>query len=148
MLGRKVTGILAPQPARVGPNDRWYIAWFTDEQHQVVGVMALDHALAVHLASAFALIPVAIAANLVKSGRLDDTAADNLHECCNMCTKFFTLALEGLIVLGGVGPNTPVAGRDVVPPAARALLAHPAQRLDMSLTVDGYGAGALTVVTV
>ena len=148
MLGRRVTGILSPQPARLLPTDRWHAAWFTTNKQVLVGAMVLDHPLAVHFAAAFALMPVSMTANMIKMGRMDDAVADNLHECCNMCTKFFTLAHEGIIVLGAVGPNPAVPGREPIPANVRALLARPRQRLDVTLTVDGYGAGQLTLAVV
>lgn len=106
--------------------------------------MAVDHALASILGTALAMVPAAQAAALTKAGTLDANATECLFECLNVSSRFIHRAFEKPVTILQVARSN-AKGAGAVPDEARAVFTSPGQRLDIALTVDGYGTGTLSI---
>jgi hypothetical protein len=144
LLGRKCSAVLAKPPLRTGPTDTTYIAWYELDDHRIVAVMAVDHALASILGTALAMVPASQAQALTKAGTLDANATECLFECLNVSSRFFHRAFEKPVTILQVA-RANLKGAGAVPDEARAVFASAGQRFDMALTVDGYGTGNLCI---
>jgi hypothetical protein len=144
LVGRKCSAILTKPPLRTGPTDTTYIAWYELEDHRIVAVMAVDHGLASILGTALAMVPPAQAQALTKAGTLDSNATECLFECLNVSSRFFHRAFEKPVTILQVARSNG-KGAAAVPDEARAVFAAAGQRLDIALTVDGYGTGNLCI---
>jgi hypothetical protein len=145
LLGRKVTGILSAQKLRTGSAERYHAAWYELEDHAIVGTIAVDHSLAAHLATSICLVPATQAAAMVKTGILDDNAAENLFECLNVSSRFFHRAFETPVMIVQVAANPLRPGQTALPAESKRILLQPAQRIDVTLTIEGYGSGQIAV---
>ncbi len=146
LLGRRVSGVLASQRLKTGSTDRWFAAWYELEDHRIVGLVLLDLPLACHMATSFSLVPAAQSLAMVKAGALDTGSTENVFECLNVSSRFFHRALEVPVMIVGVAAHPARPGTPTLPPDARAILTKPSQRLDLTLTVDGYGSGQVAVL--
>lgn len=145
LLGRRCTGVLAPQKARTGTTDRWFGAWYELNDQRIVGAVAVDLPLAAALGTSIALVPPAQAAAMVKAGALDAAGVENLFECLNVSSRFFHRAFEHPVTIVGVAPNPPQPKVPPFPADAKRILLQPGQRIDVLLTVDGYAPGVIAV---
>ncbi len=145
LLGRRVNGILSSKKLSVGPADRWYGAWYELEDRTVAGAIAVDHPLAVALATSLGMLPAAQVAPLVAAGKLDQTTTENLFECLNVSSHFFHRAFDCTVTIVAVAPNPPRPGFPTFPADARKILTTSPRRIDLSLPIDGYGGGLATL---
>ncbi len=148
LLGRRVTGILSPQKLKTGSAERWHAAWYELDDHTIVGTVAVDHGLAAYLATSVCLVPAPQAAAMVKSGLLDQPNTENLFECLNVSSRFFHRAYEQPVTIVQVAPNPTRAGAPALPDVAKKILLAPVQRIDVTLTIDGYGTGQMAIAVV
>jgi hypothetical protein len=146
LVGRRVNGVIASQRLKTGTADRWLAAWYELEDHRIVGVICVDLTLASYLSAAFSLVPAAQATAMAKSGQLDKNATENVFECLNVSSRFYHRALEVPVMVVGLAPNPPRTGEPTLPADARKILTQPAQRLDFTLTIDGYGSGQVAIL--
>ncbi|MEN9786549.1 MAG: hypothetical protein RLZZ299_1813 [Pseudomonadota bacterium] len=144
LLGRRCTGVFPTQKLKSGPADVFYGAWYELDDHRIVGTMAVDMNLAAIFGTALAMVPGAQAQAMAKAGALDPMATDCLFECLNVSSRFFHRAFERPVTIVKTVRST-VKGADAYPEAARTLLARPGQRMDIALTVDGYGTGMIAI---
>ena len=144
LLGKKCSAVLTKPPLRTGPTDTTYVSWYELDDHRIVAVMAVDHALASILGTALAVVPAAQAAALTKAGTLDANATECLFECLNVSSRFFHRAFEKPVTILQVARSN-AKGAGAVPDEARAVFVTPGQRLDIALTVEGYGTGTLSI---
>jgi hypothetical protein len=144
LLGRRCTGVFPPQKLKTGPSDIFYGAWYELDDHRIVGAMAVDMNLAAIFGTSLAMVPGAQAQAMAKAGALDALATDCLFECLNVSSRFFHRAFEKPVtIVQSVRSTTKGAG--AYPDEARKLLANPGQRMDIALTVDGYGTGVVAI---
>lgn len=145
LLGRRCTGVLTTTKLRTGSAERWHGAWYELDDKRIVGAMAVDLPLAAALGTSIALIPAAQAAAMVKAGALDTMATENLFECLNVSSRFFHRAYEHPVTIVGAVANPLPPGATAFPQEAKRILLQPGQRLDVALTIDGYGTGTIAI---
>lgn len=115
---------------------------YVDPEGNTLFVLACDLALLGSVGAALAMIPPAIVAEAVKSGKPSDALRENAYEVFNIAASLFN-DVEGTEVhvkLRELKVAPPV------PPALTAKLAKPASRLDLDVTVPGYPLGKLSLL--
>lgn len=140
LVGRDVT-VGPSTPLAPGPYSPASVAVYVDDQLRVRAVIVCDLALSAWTGAAIGLVPPRQAEEARVAGALTPTLVENLHEVLNVAASLFNV--EGaahlrLHVLHPAGPSLP---GDAM---ARALALG--RRLDLEVTVAGYGSGKLAVV--
>lgn len=119
------------------------LAVYENDSGAVVALCAFELGLASKLGAALALIPPQQAAECEQVGQLSGNIAENLGEVANIMARLLNAAGAPHVKLHEVLlPPWPV------PEGMAKALAAPAQRLDLELSVPGYGAGKLTLLLV
>ncbi|HEV7755049.1 MAG TPA: hypothetical protein VGO94_04240 [Mycobacteriales bacterium] len=140
MLGRDVT--VAPCDAFT-PNvtDKHAAAVYVDDQGQVAVLAALDLPLAAWVGASIGLVPAGGAQDQVEDGELSQGVRDNLYEVLNIFSALFNK------------PGTPhLKIQSMYPPGEAppldlgVMLKSLGMRLDLEVTVAGYGSGKIAVV--
>jgi hypothetical protein len=140
MLGRDVT--VAPcDPFTPNITDKHAAAVYTDDKGQVAVVAAMDLPLAAWTGASIGLVPAGGAQDQVEDGELTQAVRDNLYEVLNIFSALFNK------------PNTPHLKMTTMYPPGEAppldlgvLLKSLGMRLDLEVTVAGYGSGKIAVV--
>jgi len=143
LLGREVTlqtGGEHVDPA--GPGGA-VVAEYVSDAMQLHALIVLDVPAAAHLGASLALIPAAVSQEDARAGELSTDLFDAIGEVLNVLGALFNLEGAPHLRLGTVhAPNQPLPA-DV----ASWVMAYVA-RLDVSVDVSGYGAGAVSVLIV
>ena len=139
LLGRDVT--VAPgAPVTPTPSRPAAVAVYVDPTSSLTAVCLVDLPLAAWCAGALALLPKGGLEDAVEEGELSDMHLEVLHEVVNVAAA--------LLNAGGVMHSK--LDRLIAPgealPADVAVLTGSTNRLDLAVTVAGYGPGALSVV--
>jgi hypothetical protein len=140
MLGRDVT--VAPCDAFT-PNitDKHAAAVYSDDQGRVAVVAAMDLPLAAWTGASIGLVPAGGAQDQVEDGELTQAVKDNLYEVLNILSALFNK------------PNAPHLKVTAMYPPGEAppldlgvLLKSLGMRLDLEVSVAGYGSGKVAIV--
>ena len=138
ILGRNVTSKkVAPYPF-VSPT-RLVAAYMAESV--VVSICVFDVAFAAHSGAALALMPVGIAAESVKAGKCASGLLENFAEILNICRQAFQRQASY------VDPPQLYGTPKEVPQPIAAVLSKPKSRVDMDVTIPGYGTGRFSVVS-
>jgi hypothetical protein len=140
LLGRTISVSLT-DPLRAAEMHQSLVAVYVDDGLKLAAVCGMSLELTVYAAAALALIPVGGARDFIKEREITPLLAENAFEICNILGSL--LNHEGLPHIrlyqthlpDGPAPPNDAAGR---------LLAL-GQRLDLIVTVGGYGAGKLSL---
>jgi hypothetical protein len=125
----------------VSPSDCHALAIYVTDALRMSAVVTTDLALAAYLGSAVALIPRGGAEAAIEDGELSPTLLDNVGEILNVFASCLNENSDDHHRLYGVHPNAASAPTD-----AAALAASLGHRLDLDVTVKGYGTGQLSCV--
>ena len=110
-----------------------------------VGVLCIaDIPLSAALGAALTLVPVPVVTESVRKGNFDDAEmlVENYREIVNVMARLFNSSDTPHMRWRTVYQlPTETPPDDVI-----ALLEHPASRRDLGVTVEGYGAGTLTLL--
>ncbi len=118
-----------------------YIATYTDQALNIVGLCRCDIAGAASLGAALSLVPPARVEESVRDGSLDELLMENFAEVCNVMSRAFTGASAPSVTLGKIH-HAPVAANDAgVEPEQDG-----SARLDMNIDVMGYTNGQMTLI--
>jgi hypothetical protein len=140
MLGRDIT--VAPCDAYTPVmTDRHTVAVFVDDQNTMQAVAALDLPLSVWTGAAIGLVPPGGAEDQVDEGELSGAVRDNLYEVLNIFSALFNK--PGATHLRIYAMHAP---GEAVPSDAALLVKSIGNRIDLDVTVAGYGSGKLAVV--
>ncbi len=118
------------------------MAEYVRDDKSLWALWIMDLQLAGGIGSALTLIPTDSLGNAMKTGRLTQDMTDNMHEIFNIASSVFNrediqhLRLDAVHMLPGT-----------LPEKAAALLAKPPQRLDLELTIAGYGDGRMSLLS-
>ncbi|MEM6511645.1 MAG: hypothetical protein AAF660_01425 [Pseudomonadota bacterium] len=140
LTGRKVSAHTADGKISLneGPG---YIATYTDQAADIVGLCRCDIAGAASLGAALSLVSPARVEDSVRDGSLDERLLENFAEVCNVMSRLFSDATTPVVRLGRIHP-TPLAANDSgVDPEQDGIA-----RLDLSIGVTGYTQGQLTLI--
>jgi hypothetical protein len=140
MLGRDVT--VAPcDPFTPNIDDKHAAAVYSDDQGRVAVAAAVDLPLAAWVGASIGLVPAGGAEDQVEEGELTQAVKDNLSEVMNILSALFNK------------PNAPHLKITAMYPPGEAppldlgvLLKSLGMRLDLEVSVAGYGSGKLAVV--
>jgi hypothetical protein len=143
LLGREVT-VRPGEPVVARPASPATVAVFTDRQLTMRAVIAADLALSAGVGTALRLLPARTAVEVVRAGALPATVLENLREVFDVAGGWFNVGDAHLsphlslyqIVPAGAMPPVDVS----------VLLRTLGRRLDLVVTIAGYGSGALSVV--
>ncbi len=140
LLGRAVD--VAPHaPVASVPTDS--LAIYVDEHLGTRAIVMADLPCSVFIGSALGLVPAGAAKDAVKDKVLPENARENLAEVLNIVSGLLNQPGTPHVKLYGV--HSP---GDSVPVDIRAAAAALGRRLDLEVTVPGYGTGVLSVVLV
>ncbi len=121
------------------------IAWgvYEGTEASVSYLWGLELSLAAAAAAALILFPPARARESVVAGRLDETLEENCRELLNVMTRL-------LNVPGGIHFHLKelVYQERVIPKLLQDRMERVSERLDLELTIAGYGAGRMTLLMI
>jgi hypothetical protein len=138
LLGRDVQAAKIAPPGALGDAAR-YLAVYTLDDGTVCGLAVCDLKLAASAGVALAIMPPRRIEECVKAGSLEDDILDNLREILNVTAGILNGTGHPHVVFQDVlGPNPQPT------PAVEALLAQPAFRLDLEVTIAGYNGGKIS----
>jgi hypothetical protein len=140
MLGRDIT--VAPcDPYTPVMTDRHSVAVYVDDQNQMAAVAALDLPLSVWVGAAIGLVPAGGAEDQVDEGELSRLVRENLYEVMNIFSALFNKpGAPHLKIYSMHAPG------EAVPSDVALLVKSLGNRLDLDVTVAGYGSGKIGVV--
>lgn len=138
LVGRSIT--VAPG-SRLAPSAPGYTALYVDDTGRPTGMAVFDMPLAAYTGAALVMIPVASAKDALAAGTLTPSLKENFYEVMNVVSVVFTDALRRRQKLQATFENPNV------PDAANKVLNAPHKRLDVNVTIDGYGAGRTSLYT-
>ena len=138
LLGKDVT--TAPS-APVEPDKPIGIGVFVDDSTRTAAVAVADLKLAAYLGAAIGLVPPGGAEAAIEDGVLPATISDNFAEVLNILSALFnTPGAPHLRLYATYGPG------EVPPTDVSALVRGHGGRLDLDVTIAGYGQGRLSFV--
>jgi hypothetical protein len=140
MLGRDIT--VAPcDPYTPVMTDRHSVAVYVDDQNQMAAVTVLDLPLSVWVGAAIGLVPPGGAEDQVDEGELSRPVRENLYEVLNIFSALFNKpGAPHLKIYSMHAPG------EAVPSDVALLVKSIGNRLDLDVTVAGYGSGKIGVV--
>jgi hypothetical protein len=143
LIGKEVT-VMEGNPLPLGPDIPFCVVLFRDDQGGPGAIMLCDLATSIYTGAALTVMPPETAREAVDSKTLDDNMFENFKEVMN--------------ILGGSlfnSPDTPhLVLREIwmtpakLPSELEPLFTQPSERADMDLTIEEYGDGKLTLLTV
>ncbi|RJK92453.1 hypothetical protein [Vallicoccus soli] len=140
LLGRDVT--VAPcEPVVPSPKAPGAVAVYVDARLRTGAVAVTDMALSAYAGAAIGLVPPGGAKACLEDGALSPVVFENLYEVLNIFASLFNQPGAKHLKL------YKVYGPDELPPAdVSAYVRTLGRRLDLGVTVGGYGSGRLGVV--
>lgn len=142
LLGRDVEVALGG-PWAPTPKDPGTVAVYTDDRSKLCALVFCDLALSAYIGTALALIPASTALECIEARSLTTSVSENVYEVFNIVASFFNLPERPHLRLYGMHapgehPPTDVSSR----------LRGFGNRLDLKVTVAGYGSGRMTVMVI
>jgi hypothetical protein len=139
LLGREVTvspgePISAPEVALTTS------AIFTDNGQKIYAVMGLTLSLAANAGAALGLLPAGAAEDSIDEKQLFPNLAENVFELCNVFTSLLNREGAPHVKLHQV-----IYPNQELPADARAVLLALGRRLDLTVEVNRYGKGKLSL---
>lgn len=139
LLGRAIK--INNNPQKPLPNQKSMAAWYTTEDGALAGLIRLDFSLAILLGSALCLVPPATAQANSKAGKLDPLMKEDLYEALNVSSRVFQRVFDKPILIVQV-----VASDDpAIPEEVKPLLKTSPLRQELTLNIEGYGVGNITI---
>ena len=138
LVGRAVT-LEDQRPADAIPEDGLLGAYICDDGR--LGAVAYsDLSFAAHAGAALAMVPVQTAEDDVKSGALGEELRENFYEVLNIMAAMFPDA---------GGPHVKLNQFISAPMPAKVVRANELAlgRLGVTLSIEGYGSGSLSIAT-
>lgn len=142
LLGKPVT-VKKATPMILGPTAPGMAATYVYDSGELGALALCDLPVSCHIGAALMLLPPSVSAEGVKSGRLTETIIDNVREVLNIAASLFIHDQRPHVRLKTIHPLPSKLPDNV----ARTVL-RPAARLDLEVTVQGYGGGKLSLLTV
>jgi hypothetical protein len=141
LLGRPVA-VKKTTPSVFSARTPGMVGTYVFDSGKLGALGVCDLALASHAGAALTLMPAAVALESIKAGRLTDTIVENVREVLNISATLFIHELMPHVRLKDI---IPLPGK--TPDDVTRVMARPAARMDLELTVGGYGAGKLAFLT-
>jgi hypothetical protein len=139
LLGRPIE--VKPSPGALKALSRGVIAEYSRTDGTSVGLFVVDLALAAYVGAALSMVPVGVASDSIRAGKLEANLAENTSEVFNIL---------GSLLNGPTFPHCALKAVHTIPgplPASvTPLVAKPAARLELGMTINGYGPGVFIVL--
>lgn len=140
LFGRDVEVTLSDAWAPL-PDDMAAAAEFVDDRLTLRAVALLDLPMAVFAGAAIGLIPAAGAQDMVAERMPTAMVEENLYEVLNVLTSVLNTPNSVHVKIDTMQPPGAYLPADVA-----AIVRRLTGRLDLSVSIDGYGAGRLALV--
>jgi len=141
LFGRNVK-VEEGEPIATSSNEPSWIAAYGAGEGKLAGVCLCDLGFAANAGAALCLIPASTAKQSVSARKLEDVLFENLKEILNVCCQLFIESGIARVTLKSVLPAAQPSAEDV-----KQLLDKPHQRVDMKVSIEGYGDGKLSFLT-
>jgi hypothetical protein len=141
LLGKDIT-VGDGAPAAAADLKKATVAVYVDDSKHVVAVAGMDLPLSAWIGAAIGLIPKGGAEACVEDGDLSKMVGENVREVCNIMAAL--LNREGTPHLRLEKESVHLPG-EAAPPDIQARLVALGARLDLAVSVAGYGAGRLWI---
>lgn len=138
LLGRDVDAVVCPPPVTATA----MLGLYACERDRMTAVVTLDLPLAAYLGCSLALLPPGIAESAIADGALPEDLSENVGEVLNVLTAVLNEHFGTRQRLYGSYPGAEA------PADAAAYSKALGNRLDLQVTVPGYGTGTLSFVLV
>ncbi len=125
----------------VDPLDGAMVGLYTNDFGSVGALILCDVALAAWAGSAIALLPHNGAESAVTNNRLTPAQFENMSEVLNVASSMFNKNGTPHLKL-----HEAYAPRETLPADANEWVLAPANRIDGTLTIQGWGVGRISVV--
>lgn len=129
------------EPLSPGPTSPSTFAIYVDDQLHTGAVIAADLALSAHLGAAIGLLPRSGAEAAIQDVVLPQNLIDNVGEVLNVMAALFNAPGHPRLRLYGVH-----APDDLAPSDISAIAKSLGRRMDLHVSVAGYGVGALAII--
>lgn len=142
LLGRAVR-LQPASPFLLDSGDPFSVAVYVDNRLATTALAVLDLPLSAHLGAALGLLPPLAAEDAIGENGLSEVLVDNLYEVVNVVSSLFNKPHAPHVKLYALYAPGSSAPRDVL-----GWVEQPFGRLDVEVTLPGYGSGHLTVIHV
>jgi len=139
LLGRDIEWTTGTSP--VDPIEGAVVGAYVNDAGEVRAVVVLDIPLAVWAGSAIALLPHSGAESSIKTGLISAAQFENVAEILNVASSMFNRAGSPHLRL-----DAPYAPREKLPDDVAKWVLEPANRLDGTVAIQGYGGGNISAV--
>ena len=139
LLGREVT-VSPGNPLTAEQFATATVAIFTDTAQQIYGVLGMQLSLAANAGAALGLLPAGAAEDSIDEKKLFPNLAENVFELCNVMTSLLNKEGSPHVKLYQV-----IYPGDPLPADARAHLLALGRRIDLTVEVNRYGKGTLSL---
>lgn len=142
---RNMLSDLVGREVEVSPGERVTgsasVAVFVTDQMKMAGLALIDLPLSAYVGGALALLPPGGVADMVEESDLSDLVVENVFEVANVMAGIFNTPGASHVKLFQLfEPGEPL------PPDVREAAAAYGARLDLVVSVAGYGKGSLSLV--
>lgn len=127
------------KPVVTAKGGKSVVAVYVNDEKMPVTACACDHPFAAFAGAALSRIPAGVAKDAVKSGEFSEMMLGNLYEIMNICSRLFMDNSSPHLKLDAV-----YATPDKMPDNALAMVAAATGRLDLAISIPGYGSGSLS----
>jgi hypothetical protein len=141
LLGRDVETELTSVGADPRKHPGAMVGAYVDNTLQLRAIVVVDMALSAALGAAIGLMGARLAEDVVRSELLSPALYDNAAEILNVAASLFNA--EGA---PHVRLHEAYAPREIIPSDVDTRLRGMARRVDIDVTVSGYGAGRMSVL--
>ncbi len=144
LLGREIDSVIGTGAVNATEEPGAVVGVYTDDRLDLKAIVVLDIALAAHTGASIALIPVVHAEVAADDGILPDNLYENTAEVLNVAASLFN-----------GGPDAPhvklhqaYRPQDPLPADVAKWIMAFVRRLDMELSIAGYGKGRISVLVI
>lgn len=141
LLGRDVDAVVGTGVVDPHAHPGAMVGAYVDDMLKLRALVVMDLALTAHAGAAIALMPARAAQDVVAQELLTPVLYDNAAEILNVAASLFNA--EGA---PHVRLYEAYAPREVLPPDVAKWVVSYVRRLDMELSIAGYGSGRLSVL--
>lgn len=140
MIGRDIE-VSPTDPVTLADGRPYYVAVYTTDQLTLGSIVVLDLNAAGNLGGAIGLLPAGGIKDAIADKSLPASAVDNLYEILNVASSLFNadgsphLKLYQLYEPG-----------DPIPADVAVTIPSPGRRLDLLVSIPGYGAGRIGLI--
>lgn len=141
LFSRGVTVKVLPKPVALA-GTTWAVGIYVDSQGAPSALTLFDFSLANYAGAALSIVPAATAAECIRNGVMDELLHDNLSEVLNIGSAVYNTPDGRHVRLKEMTLVKDAVKAAELSPEFKAILVRPAERLDLNLTINGYGSGS------